>query len=91
MERRKITKKNGTKVKEFKSCIFATRNAIIKPKDPKFPVTIYFFNRPRLYRAFESLAKEREMPMRKIILSLASLGLKAYLKETGQAFKNESV
>ena len=81
MERRKIAKKNGTK--EF--------TTIIKPKDPKFPVTIYFFNRPRLYRAFETLAKEREMTMRKVILSLASLGLKAYLKETGKAFKEERV
>ncbi len=57
--------------------------------DPKYPVTIYFFNRPYLLRAFNKIAEEKGIPVRKLILSFAALGLKAYLKETGQAFKED--
>ena len=77
MERRKVIKKNEPKY-----------NLGDKP-DPKLPLTIYFFNKPHLYEAFRSIAEEKEIPMRKLVLSFASLGLKAYLKQTGLAFKDD--
>jgi hypothetical protein len=75
MERRKIVKKNK-----------------LRPKsDPKLPLILYFFNRPLLYRAFQNISTEKEIPMRKLVMSFASLGLKAYLKQTGQAFKDDEL
>ena len=62
--------------------------ALIEKGNPKFPVTIYFFNRPLLYKAFTNIAEEKGIELRKLILSFASLGLKAYLKGTGRAFKD---
>jgi hypothetical protein len=44
-----------------------------------------------LYRAFQNISTEKEIPMRKLVMSFASLGLKAYLKQTGQAFKDEEL
>jgi hypothetical protein len=45
------------------------------------PLTLYFFDKPLLYKAFEDIAKEKEIPMRELIVSFAALGLKAYLEE----------
>jgi len=63
----------------------------MKKQDPKWPLTLYFFNRPLLYKAFQTISNEKEIPMRKLVMSFASLGLKAYLKQTGQAFKDDEL
>ncbi len=63
--------------------------ALKEKGNPKFPVTIYFFNRPLLLKAFTNIAEEKGIELRKLILSFASLGLKAYLKGTGKAFKDD--
>ena len=42
-----------------------------------------------MYKTFESIAEEKGIPVRKLIISFASLGLKAYLSQLGQVFKDE--
>lgn len=73
------------------------RRKIIKKNESrssklKLPLTLYFFSKPLLYKTFKGIAKEKGIPMGKLIMSFASLGLKAYLTpETGEtgAFKEE--
>lgn len=61
MERRKIIKKNESKL------------------DPKLSLTLYFFGKPLLYKAFHNIAKEKGISVRNLIISFAALGLKTYL------------
>jgi hypothetical protein len=89
MERRKVIKKNEPKYNEKIGITTVAVNLEGDKSDPKLPLTIYFFNKPHLYEAFRSIAEEKEIPMRKLVLSFASLGLKAYLKQTGLAFKDD--
>jgi len=102
MERRKTIKKNKLRYRTVKepatvgNITVADAEKVAKAlkrekADPKWPLTLYFFNRPLLYRAFQNIAKEKEIPMRKLVMSFASLGLKAYLKQTGQAFKDDEL
>lgn len=98
MQRRKVIKKNEPKHRTIKnpargSVKIADVKKVAKTKKVKSNPTIrevlYFFNKPLLHKAFKNIAEEKAIPIGKLIISFAALGLKAYLKETGQAFRND--
>ena len=91
MERRKIIKKNESKPKsrtiKVGSVAKKVEKATKKKTDLRLPLTLDFMSKPFLYKAFEGVAKEKQIPMGEIVLSFAALGLKAYLAEVNEALQ----
>jgi hypothetical protein len=86
MERRKVIKKNELKHRAIKKPVRsiivanskqATNKTRIKVKK-KSELLLNFFDKPLLYKAFEDIAKEKEIPMSELVLGFAALGLKAF-------------
>ncbi len=103
MQRRKVVKKNeskyrtiknpargSVKIADVKKVAKAIKTKKVK-SNPPIREVLYFFNKALLHKAFKNIAEEKEIPIGKLIISFASLGLKAYLKSTGQAFKEDAI